>query len=172
MRSSEEDAFRRYAVARTPVLLRIAYLMCGDWHRAEDIVSTATVKLYLAWRTASRASNVDAYARQIVVRTFLDERRRPWRREHVAADLPDHAATGGEFAADAAARLDLRRVLATMPPRQRAVLVLRYYEDLSIEQTADALRCSPGAVKSLTHRALETLRDLLPADTFRLWEAR
>ncbi|MEN3360795.1 MAG: hypothetical protein V7637_4777 [Mycobacteriales bacterium] len=164
MRASEEEGFRQYAQARSPALLRTAYLLCGDWHRAEDIVSTAVVKLYLAWPAMSRVQHLDAYVRQIVVRVWLDERRRPWRREHLTGTLPFDPPEPVEPAGDAAARrLDLQRVLARMPARQRLVLVLRYYEDLSIEATAELLRCSPGAVKSLTNRAIAAVRDLLPA---------
>jgi RNA polymerase sigma-70 factor (sigma-E family) len=162
MKASEEDEYRRYAAARTPVLLRTAYLLCGDWHRAEDIVSAALVKLYVAWDRAARAANLDAYVRQIVVRAWLDERRRPWRREHaVGPALPEEPAPA-DLAADSAARVDLRRALAAMPPRQRAVLVLRFYEDMSVEQTAAVLRCSAGAVRTMTHRALAALRAQLP----------
>ena len=169
MSPTDEEAFRRYAAARTPVLLRTAYLLCGDWHHAEDIVSTAVVKLFVAWKAACRADNIDAYVRQIVVRAWLDERRRPWRRERPAAELPDPPAYS-DLAGTTTDRVVLWRALNAMPARQRAVLVLRYYEDLSIEQTAQVLRCSAGAVKSMTHRALDTLRGLLPDGMLR--EAR
>jgi RNA polymerase sigma-70 factor (sigma-E family) len=161
VRASEEAAFREYAAARSPGLLRTAYLLSGDWHRAEDIVSAAVVKLYVSWARASRVEYLDAYARQIVVRTYLDERRRPWRREHPAESLPEPAVAAEGPAADTDRRLDLRRQLARMPGRQRAVLVLRFYEDLSVEQTAELMNCSTGAVKQLTTRALSALRGLL-----------
>ena len=162
MKASDEQAFREYVTARMPALLRTAYLLCGDWHRAEDIVSTAIVKLYTAWHRANRAEHIDAYVRQIVVRVWLDERRRPWRREHATATLPELQI---EHALDTTAvrRADLQHLLARMPSRQRAVLVLRFYDDLSIEQTAEILGCSIGAVKTLTSRALTTIRRLLPA---------
>lgn len=161
MRASEEAAFREYAAARSPSLLRTAYLLCGDWQRAEDIASTAVAKLYASWARVSRVEHLDAYTRQIVVRTYLDERRRPWRREHPSASLPEPVAGSEGPAADTVRRLDLRRQLARMPGRQRAVLVLRFYEDLSVEQTAELLGCSAGAVKALTTRALAALRGLL-----------
>ena len=164
MKATDEAAFREYAAARTPALLRTAYLLCGDWHRAEDIVSIAVVKLYTSWRRASRAQYLDAYVRQIVVRTWLDERRRPWRREQPTDTMPDVSSDHDDVAADSAARrIDLHNLLAQMPARQRAVLVLRFFEDLSVEQTAELLGCSTGAVKQLTSRALDAVRDRLPA---------
>jgi RNA polymerase sigma-70 factor (sigma-E family) len=162
MRADEQEAFREYVLARKATLLRTAYLLSGDWHRAEDIVSTAVVKLYTAWRKVTAAGNQDAYVRKIVVRVWLDENRRPWRREHPASVLPEPAAAES-VAEPTAYRADLRRLLDLMPARQRAVLVLRFYDDLSVEQTAAVLGCSQGAVKTLTVRALEAIRRLLPA---------
>jgi RNA polymerase sigma-70 factor (sigma-E family) len=166
MRADEEETFRDYVVARKAALLRTAYLLSGDRHRAEDIVSTAVVKLYTSWRKTYVVENLDAYVRRIVVRVWLDETRRPWRREHPADLLPDVAAdpsSGDVIAGAAVYRADLRRLLAQMPARQRAVLVLRFYDDLSVEQTAGILGCSESAVKSLTGRALDSIRRLLPA---------
>src|SRR5215211_6851292 len=99
-----------------------AYLLCGDWHRAEDLVQTAFTKLYLAWSRLSRHDALDGYARRTLVRTFLDERRRGWwRREQLAGTPPEH---GGHPPDDPAGRLVLLDALAEVPPRQRAVLVL------------------------------------------------
>lgn len=168
MRASEEDAFRDYAVARMPSLLRTAFLLTGDWHRAEDVVSAAVLKLYVSWRRASRVQHLDAYVQRILVRTWLDERRRPWRREHAAAMLPEAGAAAVD---DLDRRADLREVLAGLPSRQRAVLVLRFYEDLSVEQTAEALGCTPGAVKTLTNRALSAVRRRLPGTQTELEDA-
>ena len=161
MKALEEEAFREYVAARTPALIRTAYLLCGDWHRAEDAVATSVVKLYTSWRHARRADHLDAYVRRIVVNTVLDEHRRPWRRERATDVVPESPATA--VTEDADRRTDLRRLLDRLPPRQRAVLVLRFYDDLSIEQTAEALSTTPGAVKSLTVRALHAIRGLLPA---------
>jgi RNA polymerase sigma-70 factor (sigma-E family) len=146
-----------------PSLLRTALLLtAGDWHRAEDIVSAAVLKLYVSWRRASRTQHVDAYVRQILVRTWLDEQRRPWRREHAVAQVPD---LDDAPADDLDRRADLQEVLARLPSRQRAVLVLRFYEDLSVDQTADALGCTPGAVKALTNRAISAMRQRMPGGT-------
>ncbi|HET6292054.1 MAG TPA: SigE family RNA polymerase sigma factor [Kribbella sp.] len=161
MKAEDQEAFREYVVARKAALLRTAYLLSGDWHRAEDVVSTAVLKLYGSWRKAREVEHLDAYVRRIVVRVWLDENRRPWRREHPTDVLPE--ATAGLPTDPADHRTDLRRLLAQMPARQRAVLVLRFYDDLSVEQTAGVLGCSEGAVKTLTSRALDSIRRLLPA---------
>jgi RNA polymerase sigma-70 factor (sigma-E family) len=165
VRASEEEAFREYAAARMPALLRSAFLLTGgDWHQAEDVVSTAIGKLYSSWRRASQTQYLDAYVQRIFVRTWLDERRRPWRREHVVELVPEVGASVD----DPERRTDLREILAALPSRQRAVLVLRFYEDLSVDQTADALDCTPGAVKTLTNRALKGIRRRLPGTLIEL----
>jgi RNA polymerase sigma-70 factor (sigma-E family) len=139
-------------------LRRTAYLLCGDWHTADDLVSVALTKLYRQWRRISAMDNVDAYVRRMVLNAWFDERRRPWRRrEQATADMPDRRLCSP----DSAQRIALLAYLAELPPRRRAVLVLRYFCDLSVEETADALRCSTGTVKSQTSRALETLRGRL-----------
>ncbi len=150
--------FAEYFAARSDAMRSTADLLCGDWHRAGDLVQTAFTKLYLVWNRVSRHEVLDAYVRQILIRTFLDERRRGWwRRERV----------GGYDSARAAPpdapenRLVMLQALAGVPPRQRAVLVLRYWEDLSIDDVATLLGCSPGTVKSQAARGLETLRGLL-----------
>ncbi|WP_238005259.1 SigE family RNA polymerase sigma factor [Dactylosporangium sp. AC04546] len=161
MRESDEWQFHEYAAARLDPLRRIGYLICGDWHLADDVVATVMVKLYVAWSRAREADNLDQYVRRMLVRAIIDERRRPWRREHPAEfPLLDHG-VNGDSTED---RLVLRAALARIPPRRRAVLVLRYFEGLTIEETAQIMGCTPGTVKSQTARALATLRDLLPAD--------
>ncbi|MET8359686.1 SigE family RNA polymerase sigma factor [Micromonospora sp. NPDC005171] len=156
--SDRDKAFAEYFAARSGAMRGTAYLLCGDWHRAEDLVQTAFVKLYRVWNRISRHEVLDSYLRQILIRTFLDERRRGWwRRERV----------GGEDAEQVAppdspeSRLVLLQALARVAPRQRAVLVLRYWEDLSVEDVAALLECSPGTVKSQAARGLDTLRGLL-----------
>ncbi|TDB79441.1 SigE family RNA polymerase sigma factor [Micromonospora sp. KC721] len=153
-----DAAFAEYFAARSEAMRGTAYLLCGDWHRAEDLVQTAFTKLYLAWNRISRHEVLDAYVRQIVVRTFLDERRRSWwRRERVGWEHSEQA-TPTDSPEN---RLVMLRALATVPPRQRAVLVLRYWEDLPIEDVAALLGCSTGTVKSQAARGLDTLRGLL-----------
>jgi RNA polymerase sigma-70 factor (sigma-E family) len=152
--------FRAYFEARAAVLRRTAYLLCGDWHRAEDLAQTALAKLYVAWPRLNRSGQVDAYARKIVVRAAIDDSRRWFRRtEAVMAAVPDIAATGPRV--DDV--IDVRRALAELPAGQRAAVILRYWEDLPIAETAELLGCSEGTVKSQAAKGLATLRRLLAA---------
>ena len=160
-----DRGFAEYFGARADAMRGTAYLLCGDWHRAEDLVQSAFVKLYRAWNRIAGHHTLDAYTRQILMRTFLDENRRGFfHRERVTDVAPDLAVHQAGSTED---RLVLLAALARVPPRQRAALVLRYWEDLSVEETAHALRCSAGTVKSQTARGLESLRRLIPATTER-----
>lgn len=153
-----DGEFARYFGERAHSLRSTAYLLCGDWHQAEDITQAALLKLYLAWPRLSRHDALDAYARKIVLRTFLSEHRRAWRkREKLTDDLPELPAeqTGSEQ------EMLVRHALAGVAPKQRAVLVLRFFDDLSVEETAAALGCSTGNVKSQSARGLATLRKRL-----------
>lgn len=152
----DDTSFREYFSSRLDSLRRTAYLMCGDWHSADDAVSTAIVKVHRNWHRISRMENVDAYVRRAVVNAAMDERRRLWRRERLAFESPPTAQTGEDRSLHD--RLSLLKHLKALPPRQRAAIVLRFYCDLSVEQTAEVLECSPGTVKSQTARALATLR--------------
>lgn len=155
MTPESEREFREYVEASRAALLRTAFLTCGDWHHAEDAVQTSLVKLYGAWNR-TRRETVDAYTRRILANTLIDQTRRGWfRRENSYADPPDRPGeTGwGDDQAEAAA------ILARLPLKQRATLVLRFWEDQSVEQTARILRCSPGTVKSNTAHGLKTLRE-------------
>ena len=163
MSEGDEAAFRAFAHSRRLGLRRTAYLMCGDWHQADDLVQTALIKLYVAWRRVRSGEAPDAYVRQILTRCFLDERRRPWRRESPVETLEEQASSLGR--ADEGV-LDLRNALALLPPRQRATVVLRFWADASVTETADALGCSEGTVKSQTARAINTLRSLLADPVF------
>ncbi|GLY49546.1 SigE family RNA polymerase sigma factor [Lentzea sp. NBRC 102530] len=157
--SDRDAAFQAYFAARSDALRGTAYLLCGDWHRAEDLVQQSFTKLYLAWGRLGRHEALDGYTRQILVRTFLSERRRGWFRFESASDeVADAAAPPGGHPEE---RVVLLEALAKVPPKQRACLVLRYWEDLSIEQTAAVLKCSGGTVKSQAARGLQTLRGLL-----------
>lgn len=171
-----DRAFAEYFSARSDAMRATAYLLCGDWHRCEDLVQATFTKLYLAWHRVSRHEVLDGYTRQTLVRTFLDQQRRGWfRREHVA-EPPSGGGTSAGAARHAADgdrhpgiedRLVLLDALAAVPPRQRAVLVLRYWEDLSVEETAALLGCSAGTVKSQAARGLATLRTVLAARDYR-----
>jgi RNA polymerase sigma-70 factor (sigma-E family) len=156
-----DRAFAEYFGTRSSALRGTAYLLCGDWHRAEDLVQTSFIKLYRAWNRIAGHHTLDAYTRQILVRTFLDENRRGFfHRERVTNTPADRVAAPNGSAED---RIVLLSALARVPARQRAALVLRYWEDLSVEETAQAMRCSPGTVKSQASRGLEALRGLIPA---------
>jgi RNA polymerase sigma-70 factor (sigma-E family) len=143
--------------ARARPTRRLAYLLCGDWAEAEDLTQTAFTKLYARWGSLRDAAAVDAYLRRTVTRAYIDARRRRWRREEPTATLPERAAHD----VDVDNRVVLLAALAGLPPRQRACVVLRYYDDCSVEATAVALRCSPGTVKSNTSRGLDALRAVL-----------
>jgi RNA polymerase sigma-70 factor (sigma-E family) len=154
--------FAEFAQTRSTALRRTAFLLCGDWQRAEDLVQTALVKLYVSWHRVNRDGNVDAYVRTILTRTAIDEFRRAHRRrEHLTDEPPEVPARQ----ADAENVVDVRRVLDQLPSGQRAVLVLRYWEDLSITETASTLRVSEGTVKSQTAKALASMRRLLGPGT-------
>lgn len=156
--------FREFAESRADWLRKVAFLLCTDWHRADDLVQETFTKLYVQWWRMRRVENPDGYARTVLVNTFLAEQRSAWQRW--TARRPVTPAVEAETHApptDPEASLDLRRALAAIPPRQRATLVLRYYHDLTVEQTADALGCSSGNVKSQTSRGLEALRRVLDA---------
>ncbi|MFG1886631.1 SigE family RNA polymerase sigma factor [Micromonospora sp. NPDC049051] len=161
MKSADEDEYRQFVEARLEQLRRTAYLLCRDWHTADDLVSITLGKLYRAWTRVRAAENVDAYVRQVLTRAWLDERRRPWRRERSTDEVPDDAAP--DTAPDLADRELLLDLLGKLPERRRAVVVLRFYCDLSVEETAQILGITTGTVKSQAARALESLR-LLAVD--------
>jgi RNA polymerase sigma-70 factor (sigma-E family) len=161
----DEEDFAEYFVARRDAVRRSAYLLCGDWHRADDLAQTAFVALHRRWRKIRDRGALDAYVRRTLVRAVIDESRRPWRRERFVDELPETAQPGGEGAGEVgnavANRTTLLDGLRRVPPRQRAVLVLRFLEGLDVSATAEALKCSEGTVKSQTSRGLATLREVL-----------
>jgi RNA polymerase sigma-70 factor (sigma-E family) len=155
----EDEAYREYAAGLLPGLRRLAYLLCQDWHRADDLVQGALERLYLNWGKASKANDPAAYARTVLLRVFLSEQRTAWAHRVV---LVDHAPEGGGAGGpDVESRMELEAALRQLPARQRAVLVLRFYCDLSVEQTAETLRCATGTVKSQAARGLIRLREVL-----------
>jgi RNA polymerase sigma-70 factor (sigma-E family) len=153
---SRDAEFASLFSARVRAVRRTAYLMCGDWHRAEDLAQTAFAKLYANWPRLRDPAAADAYLRLTLTTTYLDDSRRFWHRERATDELPEHGTSYDEDD-----RLMLLDALAQVPPRQRACLVLRYYDDLSVEETATALRCSSGTVKSNTSRGIDALRRIL-----------
>ncbi len=160
MRDEVDPDFAGYVVSRQRRLVRAAYLVCGDEHLAQDLVQQALTKLALRWNRL-RDGNPDAYVNRILYRDAVSWWRRV-RRER----LVDEVADGPAPLADHAVRLDVRRALMTLTPRQRAVMVLRYFEDLTEAETADQLGVTLGTVKSQSHVALNKLRAVmeLPAE--------
>jgi RNA polymerase sigma-70 factor (sigma-E family) len=157
---SRDAEFSAYMEARQPSLLRTAYLLTGDRHTAEDLVQTALAKLYLSWDKVHRRDSVDAYVRRILVNEHNSLWRRGWKkREHASEQLPEGRHTD---AYDEGQRGALWEVVQTLPTRARAVVVLRYYEQLSEAETAAALGISVGTVKSQASRALAALRERAP----------
>ena len=141
--------------------LRVAVLLTGDWHAAEDLVQASLIKLYQAWpRVDLIDGDPDAYLRRVIVNTYRSWWRARWRRETPVAELPEHAA-GDDTADRRALALLIRQALGELPRRQRAVVVLRYLEDLPEAQVADILGCSVGTVRSQTHKAIIQLRSVL-----------
>jgi RNA polymerase sigma-70 factor (sigma-E family) len=152
-----------YVTARWPALVRYATVVCGDAVEGEELAQAALVRVAARWWALRDRGDIDAYVRTSIVRGHLNVRHRLRRREQRVAEPPDHPATGRADPTDVVSRsVDLRRALASLPPRQRAVLALRYLEDRSEAQTADILGCSVGTVKSQASKALATLRRTFP----------
>jgi RNA polymerase sigma-70 factor (sigma-E family) len=157
-----DEDFRAYVAHRSSALLRTGYLLTGDAAAAEDLVQSALVKTWGHWRRVSAMGNPDAYVRRVM----LNERRSWWRRigarEQLVEVPPERP--GSDEAAAHAERDRVWRAMTRMPPRMRAVLVLRYWDDLSEIEIADTLGCSIGTVKSQASRGLRRLADLLEGD--------
>jgi RNA polymerase sigma-70 factor (sigma-E family) len=162
MRQSDEESFRRFAVEHAARLRRSAYLYCGDWHLAEDLMQSTFIKIYRSWSRVQKDESLANYSRTVLLRTWLDEKRRPWRRsEQSEAAVPEHL-DDSRGPADSPDRLWARDLvhqgLLRLPPRQRAVLVLRYFDDLSVAEAARVMGCAEGTVKSQTAHGLRALR--------------
>ena len=159
MRADLEAEYVEFVTARLPALRRLAYLLVGDAHRGDDLVQQTCTALYVHWAKARTAGSLDAYVRRMLIRAFVDERRRGWlRRVALGGEAVDRPAPEPD---DAAQRLVVQQALAQVPPRQRAVLVLRFLYDLPVAEVAGILGCSPGTVKSQTSHGLAALRRLL-----------
>ena len=151
-RDGIDERFAAYVRERGQHHLRVAVLLTGDWHAAEDLVQASLIKLYRAWPRLNTAADPDGYLRRIMINTHRSWWRARWRRETPAAVLPDRS--GGEDLAE-------RQALARLSKQQRAVLVLRYCEDLPETEVAALLGCSAGTVKTHAHRGLRALREQL-----------
>lgn len=164
MRQGRADEYAEFAAARAGHLYRSACLLtAGDTHLAEDLVQETLGRIYVRWGRVSRVGNPAGYAQTVLTRTFLAHQRRRSSTERATATIPDHAASyGGQ--GDLPLRLTLLQALAGLPAKDRAVIVLRYWEDRSVEETADAVNASSAAVRTRCTRALGRLRELLGED--------
>ncbi|GAB3069469.1 SigE family RNA polymerase sigma factor [Nocardioides zeae] len=161
-RRSRDDEFADYMAVRQASLLRTAYLLCGDRHTAEDLVQTTLAKLYLAWDKVEAQTSLDGYARRILVNEHNSLWRRAWKKRESSTDeVPDTVQHRDDYDDGTAGRL--WDFVQTLPRKQRAVIVLRYYEGLSEAEIATTLGISPGTVKSQASRALAALRDRTPS---------
>lgn len=157
-RADRELAYIEFAASRRDQLRRIAYGMCGDWHKADDLVQNALIKLYVAWPRVVRGGKEDAYVRKILLNAAIDESRRPSRRERATDELPEMVAPSVSAIED---HDSLVRALQALPAQQRATVLLRHWLGLSVTETAAELGIAEGTVKSHCSRGLESLRGLL-----------
>lgn len=177
MKPDLEASYVDFVTSRRTWLRRIAYALCGDWNRAEDLTQIACEKLYVAWPGVRRRGAEEAFARRVITRVSIDESRRPWRRERGGHDLvtadggADAAREDQDVAVDVTERASLIEALQALPEMQRKVVVLRHLYDLSVRETAEELRISEGTVKSHSSRgmaamarALDSVDLLLPVE--------
>jgi RNA polymerase sigma-70 factor (sigma-E family) len=155
--ASVEEDFTEFVAVSGGRLRRTAFMLCGNWHTAEDLTQTALAKVFASWRRIGRPDSAHAYAERTLVNTYLADRRTKRARELVTSQLPERAVES----AGPDLRLVVLDALARLGPRSRAAVILRYWEDLSVDQVAALMGCSPGTVKSLCSRALDKLRPLL-----------
>lgn len=158
-RERSDAAFAEFVAARRQHLRRVAYAICGDWNQAEDLLQTALVKLYVAWGRVRHDGSEEAYVRRIMVRTQIDETRRPWWRRERSGEVPERPAANARVED----RTELFDALQQLPEMQRKVVVLRHWLQLSVAETARELRISDGTVKSHSARGIAALRAALDA---------
>jgi RNA polymerase sigma-70 factor (sigma-E family) len=152
-----EDEYRRFVTAKAGQLFKVAYFICGDWHDAQDLVQASLAKLYVAWHRIEQIEAQDAYARKVLLRTYLSQRRLK-RSSELPVDVHDLGARLVQPGTDLELHLTLVAALRQLPPRNRAVVVLHYLEGHSLAATADYLGITEPAVKSLNARSLRQLR--------------
>lgn len=154
--ASSAEEFAIFVATRQRQLQRTAWLLTGDWAAAEDLVQSALAKTWRHWRRVRSAEDPDAYVRRIIVNSFANGWRRRWRGEEPTDPIPEQAMP--DVADDLSVRISVQAALQHLSRRQRTVVVLRYFDDLTEAQTANVLGCAVGTVKSTTGRALERLR--------------
>ncbi|MFG2819989.1 SigE family RNA polymerase sigma factor [Kitasatospora sp. NPDC048365] len=161
---TEELDFDEFAAGRANRLFQAAYLMCGDWHQAQDLVQTTLSKLYPVWGRLTRKNEVnglDAYARKVLLRTYLDHRRLRRSSEIAVPEIADRPVPGTEESRRLETRIALLDALGQLSPRSRAVVVMRYLDDCSVETVAEAVGISQASVKTISFRGLAKLREIL-----------
>jgi RNA polymerase sigma-70 factor (sigma-E family) len=151
------DEFVEFAGAAAPRLCRTAFLLCGNWHTAQDLSQATLAKVFVSWRRISRRDSANAYAHRTLVNTYLAASRRRSYSETPVSQVPEAASR----AETTDLRIVLLQALAGLTPRARAVVVLRYWEDRSVDQVAEMLGCTAGNVRTQSSRALEKLREAL-----------
>jgi len=169
MADGSDSDYLAYVNGRLTALRRTAYLLCGDAHEADDIVQETVTKLYMRWPRRHGVDNLDAYVNTMLVRIFVDGRRRGWWKVALTSRVPDRPGAAEQPMEE---RSVVRAALAELPPRQQAVLVLRFLCDQTVRDVADVLNCSEGTVKSQTSVGLARLRKVLGADAAGLMAAR
>ena len=161
---TEDDEFAEFANAHAERLRNTAFMLCHDWHLAQDLTQTALTKLFLSWHRAAQADNLYAYAQKILLRSYLDHRRRRSSTESTPGVLAEPA-----YRESPELRLTMLDALGRLPVRDRAIVILRYFEDYSVEQVADVLEIPESVVKSQTRRSLAKLREVLSAEQLALF---
>ncbi|GAA2519243.1 SigE family RNA polymerase sigma factor [Winogradskya consettensis] len=159
-----DDEFEVFARASAERLRATAFMLCRDWHLAQDLTQTTLTKLYVVWRKAAQADNPVAYAQKMLFRAYLDHRRRRSSSERAVPEFEDVAHAGSPDL-----RLTMLDALAQLPPRDRAIVILRYFEDYSVEQTAEVLNVPASVVKTQTKRSLSKLKELLAPEQVALF---
>ncbi|MBO2448313.1 SigE family RNA polymerase sigma factor [Actinomadura barringtoniae] len=163
MKREARESFAAFVAARSAGLMRTAYVLTGDQHAAEDLLQTALTKTAARWKNV--VDNPEAYVRKVMYHEQVNR----WKRRGRESALPaSWEQTDRDRSGDVDLRLSLQQALLALPPRKRAVLVLRYFEDLPESQVAEILGCSVGTVRSQTHRAIARLRELVPDLTLEL----
>lgn len=161
-RAASDEAFTAFAMAAAPRLRRSAYLMCRDWHLAQDLTQITLARMYASWRRIWRTVNLEAYSRRVLLHAVFDQKKRRSDSEVVLAQLPERAQVARD--GGAVLQVSLLDALATLPVRDRAIVVLRHWEDHSVETVAEILGVSTSVVKMRNARSLSRLRALLGED--------
>ena len=161
---TDDEQFAEFAGAHAERLRTTAFMLCRDWHLAQDLTQTALTKLFLSWRRAVQSDNLTAYAQKILFRVFLDHRRRRCSTETTPGVLHEPA-----YRESPELRLTMLDALGRLPERDRAIVILRYFEDYSVERVADVLELPVSVVKSQTRRSLAKLRELLAEEQLALF---